>query len=151
MTWLSANYTRRSSSAAAWCAWPGELRWWQSYRGAWLVDYAVDALHLPVGSGWNSAAAPLGAIQGGKRKKGASTERFENERCVLSNDLGLSPRSESLQPADRPTTKHYLQDFTRTPPFCTCPDHTKRGGAHDACKHVKAGQKRHILSSFPLV
>ena len=160
MTWLSANYTRRSSSAAAWCAWPGELRCCWSYRGAWLVDYAVDALHLPVGSGWNSAAAsrqrrhspgdlgssptlvlvpaaetvgatsfllheehatrfreeypecvgarllaaggkrgsgakarrlvvvaaPLGAIQGGKRKKGAGAERFENERCVLSED-----------------------------------------------------------------
>jgi hypothetical protein len=31
-------------------------------------------------------AAPLGAIQGGKRKKGAGAERFENERCVLSED-----------------------------------------------------------------
>jgi hypothetical protein len=224
-------------------------------------------------------AAPLGAIQGGKRKKGAGAERFENERCVLSEDgwsylrargghcnllvwsldfhcagidtflcvadtnilsepargscigsispgetvlasgarqvpskgswvriglaelvpgkvyavrAGVAPacilrldlenereliedhgddhKAKLLKPLhdlickptldvlrasqnarDRPTTKHYLQDFTRTPPFCTCPDHTKRGGAHDACKHVKAGQKRHILSSFPLV
>ena len=31
-------------------------------------------------------AAPLGAIQGGKRKKGAGIERFENERCVLPKD-----------------------------------------------------------------
>jgi hypothetical protein len=71
------------------------------------------------------------------------------------HDLICKPTLDVLRASqnarDRPTTKHYLQDFTRTPPFCTCPDHTKRGGAHDACKHVKAGQKRHILSSFPLV
>ena len=38
----------------------------------------------------------------------------------------------------RPTTAHYLQDLTRKPPFCSCPDHTKRGGSNDSCKHVKA-------------
>ena len=164
MTWLSANYTRRSSSAAAWCAArgpascaaagrivePGSLTtpWMLSTS---LSDLAGTAL-LPAGSAgilpgtWGAArpsfwcqqvanetvgatsfllheehatrfreeypecvgarllaaggkrgsgakarrlvvvAAPLGAIQGGKRKKGAGAERFENERCVLSED-----------------------------------------------------------------
>lgn len=40
--------------------------------------------------------------------------------------------------SERPAGPHYLQDFSRTPPFCSCPDHVKRGGAHDPCKHVKA-------------
>ena len=40
--------------------------------------------------------------------------------------------------SERPVGPHYLQDFSRTPPFCSCPDHVKRGGAHDPCKHVKA-------------
>jgi hypothetical protein len=44
----------------------------------------------------------------------------------------------------RPTYPHYLVDFTRTPPFCSCPDYTKRGGAHDLCKHGKAATLKRV-------
>ena len=57
--------------------------------------------------------------------------------------------------SERPVGPHYLQDFSRTPPFCSCPDHVKRGGAHDPCKHVMPSVARaaewcvrlHVLSS----
>jgi hypothetical protein len=37
-----------------------------------------------------------------------------------------------------PGWPHYLMDWTRTPPTCSCRDHCRRGGQRDPCKHVKA-------------
>ena len=55
--------------------------------------------------------------------------------CEPVNDVIAAAR------ASVPSYPHYLIDWTRTPPTCSCRDHCRRGGQRDPCKHVKA---RHL-------
>ena len=52
--------------------------------------------------------------------------------CEPVNDMIVAAE------ASKPAWPHYIIDWTRTPPSCSCHDHCRRGGQRDPCKHVKA-------------